>query len=69
MINSDKVILHLFDSGLLTIPFEYCITRDVSKTMLVQNIPETIESKQLETEKINNAKYGDMDKSDILSLC
>ena len=51
MINSDKVILHLFDSGLLTIPFEYCITRDVSKTMLVQNIPETIESKQLETEK------------------
>ena len=64
MINSDKVILHLFDSGLLTIPFEYCITRDVSKTMLVQNIPETIESKQLETEKINNAKsIDDMDKS------
>ncbi|MEC8085979.1 MAG: hypothetical protein VX096_03360 [Pseudomonadota bacterium] len=64
MINNDEVTLHLYDSGLLTIPFEYCITRDVSKTMLVQNIPEKIESEQLEIKKIDKAKsINDMDES------
>ena len=64
MINNDEVTLHLYDSGLLTIPFEYCITRNISKTMLVQNIPETFESEKLDKEKINNAQsIDDMDSS------
>tara|TARA_B100001027_G_scaffold197197_1_gene154520 strand:- start:739 stop:1560 length:822 start_codon:yes stop_codon:yes gene_type:complete len=64
MINNDEVTLHLYDSGLLTIPFEYCITRDDSKTMLVKNIPERIESEQSEIEKTDKAKsINDMDES------
>jgi hypothetical protein len=31
LINQEQVILHLFDSGLLTIPFEYCVSRDIYK--------------------------------------
>ena len=64
MIKNNEVTLHLYDSGLLTIPFEYCITRDTSKTMLVQNIPDSIESNEPDVEKIENAKsIEEMDKS------
>ncbi len=31
MINNNNVTLHLYDSGLLTIPFEYCVTRNTSR--------------------------------------
>ena len=40
LINNNKVDLHLFDSGLLTIPFEYCVTRNESREFLVQDIPD-----------------------------
>ena len=40
LINNNKVDLHLFDSGLLTIPFEYCVTRNKSREFLVQDIPD-----------------------------
>ncbi len=40
LINNDKVDLHLFDSGLLTIPFEYCVTRDKSRELFVEDIPD-----------------------------
>ena len=31
LINDSKVELHLFDSGLLTIPFKYCVARDKTR--------------------------------------
>ena len=40
LINNNKVDLHLFDSGLLTIPFEYCVTRDKSRELFVKDIPD-----------------------------
>ena len=43
MINDNKVVLHLYDSGLLTIPFEHCVTRNIERTMLVQDIPDEID--------------------------
>ncbi len=34
MINNNNVTLHLYDSGLLTIPFEYCVTRDTTRQII-----------------------------------
>ena len=33
--------MHLFDSGLLKIPFELCVDRDESKTFYLDDIPDT----------------------------
>ena len=40
MINNNSVSLHLYDSGLLTIPFEYCVTRDTTKEIFIDDIPD-----------------------------
>ena len=40
MINDSNINLHLYDSGLLTIPFEYCVTRDTSKEIFIEDIPD-----------------------------
>ena len=40
IINDGKVILHLFDSGLLKIPFELCVDRDESKTIYLDDIDD-----------------------------
>ena len=40
LIKDNKVDLHLFDSGLLSIPFEYCITRNKSRELFVRDIPD-----------------------------
>jgi len=40
IINDGKVILHLFDSGLLKIPFELCVDRDDSKTIYLDDIDD-----------------------------
>ncbi len=40
LINQEQVILHLFDSGLLTIPFEYCVSRDISNEIYIDDIPD-----------------------------
>ena len=55
MINNN-VTLHLFDSGLLTIPFEYCVTRDTSRELFIDDIPE--ESKDIAVEKMDKVKIA-----------
>tara|TARA_B100000900_G_scaffold363712_1_gene337909 strand:- start:872 stop:1723 length:852 start_codon:yes stop_codon:yes gene_type:complete len=40
LIKDNKIDLHLFDSGLLSIPFEYCITRNKSRELFVRDIPD-----------------------------
>ena len=41
LINKGKVTLHLFDSGLLAIPFEYCVSRDTSRQIFIDDIPDS----------------------------
>ena len=60
LINDNKVVLHLFDSGLLTIPFEYCVSRDTSREIYIDEIPDdnidlTIE--KMDKVKISKNKY------------
>jgi len=41
LIKDSKVVLHLYDSGLLKIPFELCVERNESKTIFLKDVPET----------------------------
>jgi hypothetical protein len=48
LINNNKVDLHLYDSGLLTIPFEYCVSRNINNEYFIDDIPEKIEEISVE---------------------
>jgi hypothetical protein len=48
LINDSKVSLHLFDSGLLTIPFEYCVSRNSNREIYVDDIPDRQEEISVE---------------------
>ena len=52
LINNNKVDLHLYDSGLLTIPFEYCVSRDSSNEISV----ESMDSIELTSKDSNSYK-------------
>ena len=41
VINNGNVVMHLYDSGLLKIPFELCVERDESRTIYLEDIPDT----------------------------
>ena len=43
IINDSQVNLHLYDSGLLKIPFELCVDTNESNTMYLNEIPDEIE--------------------------
>ena len=65
LINKNKVTLHLYDSGLLTIPFEYCVTRDTSREMLITDIPETKEDISIkDMDEVKVIKKDKIDKVD-----
>ena len=49
LINNGKVNLHLFDSGLLTIPFEYCVSRNINNEYFVDDIPDKLEEINVES--------------------
>ena len=61
LINNDNVDLHLYDSGLLTIPFEYCITRDTSKEIFIDEIPD--EKDEVMVEKMDEIKISKIDRN------
>ena len=63
MIQSDDVKLHLFDSGLLTIPFEYCVTRDRSREIFIDDIPEAKE--EIMVEKMDEIKIAKVESVDV----
>ena len=63
IIQSDDVKLHLFDSGLLTIPFEYCVTRDRSREIFIDDIPEAKE--EIMVEKMDEIKIAKVEKAAI----
>ena len=49
LINNNQVNLHLFDSGLLTIPFEYCVSRNISNEIFIDDIPDNVEEISVES--------------------
>jgi hypothetical protein len=63
IINNKEVILHLYDSGLLKIPFELCVDRDESRSIYLDDIPDkkeeiTIdEMDKIEIDKEKPEKY------------
>jgi hypothetical protein len=48
LIKNKQVDLHLFDSGLLTIPFEYCVSRNINNEYFIDDIPEKLEDISIE---------------------
>jgi len=59
LINNDRVNLHLFDSGLLTIPFEYCVSRNIDKEIYIDDIPD--EKEQISIEGMDKIKLASKD--------
>tara|TARA_Y100000768_G_scaffold200628_1_gene150842 strand:+ start:40 stop:936 length:897 start_codon:yes stop_codon:yes gene_type:complete len=53
LISDNKINLHLFDSGLLTIPFEYCVSRNIEKEIFIDDIPD---EKQISVETMDQIK-------------
>ena len=60
MIKNNKIELHLFDSGLLTIPFEYCVTRNTEKELYIDDIPD--KRQEIAIEKMDEIKIAKLDK-------
>ena len=48
LLNNNKVSLHLYDSGLLTIPFEYCVSRNIDRELYVDDIPDNKQEVSIE---------------------
>ena len=63
LIQNDDVKLHLFDSGLLTIPFEYCVTRDRSREIFIDDIPEVKED--IMVEKMDEIKIAKVERPEV----
>ena len=62
LINNGKVTLHLFDSGLLAIPFEYCVSRDTSRQIFIDDIPDG--NNDISIEKMDEVKVIEKRKND-----
>jgi hypothetical protein len=62
LINKGKVTLHLFDSGLLAIPFEYCVSRDATRQIFIDDIPDS--NTNISIEKMDVVKVTKKRKDD-----
>ena len=69
LINNSEVKLHLFDSGLLKIPFELCIDTNESNTMFLNDIPDAVEEIPLNKMDTIDLTKEPIDKSNIYILC
>ena len=73
LIKDSKVNLHLFDSGLLKIPFELCVDRKTSDSMFLNEIPDQPEEIKIdEMDTIDLEKQSDsmpLNKKNIYILC
>ena len=66
LINKDKVSLHLYDSGLLTIPFEYCVSRNINRELYVDDIPDNQD--EVSVEDMENIKLTSKEKIEYREL-
>jgi hypothetical protein len=73
LIKNSEVNLHLFDSGLLKIPFELCVDRKSSNSMFINEIPDQPEEIKIdEMDTINLDKKLDsisLNKKNVYILC
>ena len=73
LIKDSKVNLHLFDSGLLKIPFELCVDRKTSDSMFLNEIPDQPEEIKIdEMDTIDLSEESDREfliKKNIYILC
>ena len=49
LINNNQVNLHLYDSGLLKIPFEYCVSRNMDNEYFIDDIPDKAQDINIES--------------------
>jgi len=68
VINNSEVKLHLFDSGLLKIPFELCVNVNESNTMYLNEIPD--ESKEIMLDEMDSIDLKDsvIDETDSMKV-
>ena len=65
IINQNKVNLHLFDSGLLKIPFELCVDINETKSIYLDDIPDQKEEITIdEMDKIDIKSRDDLESTD-----
>ena len=72
MINNGKVDLHLFDSGLLKIPFSLCVESNDKKSIYIDDIPDEQEVTIDQMDQINlkdKEDYDTQSMSNIYILC
>ena len=73
VINNSEVTLHLFDSGLLKIPFNLCVDRSESNSIYLNDIPDMTEDIPLN--EMDNIDLNDtqditpINKNNIYILC
>jgi len=66
LINNNEVDLHLYDSGLLTIPFEYCVSRNTNNEYFIDDIPEKIN--EISVEAMDNIELTSKGNSSYQNL-
>ena len=72
IINNGKVDLHLFDSGLLKIPFSLCVESNDKKSIYIEDIPDEQEVTIDQMDQINIKEkegYDTQSMSNIYILC
>lgn len=66
LINNNKVDLHLFDSGLLRIQFEYCVSRNSNNEYFIDDIPDKME--EISIESMDSIKLTSKDNNSYKQL-
>ena len=66
LINNNKVDLHLFDSGLLKIPFEYCVSRNRNNEYFIDDIPD--KSVEISIESMDTIELSSKDNLEYKKL-
>ncbi len=69
LINDNEVILHLYDSGLLSIPFEYCVTRTKVNEIYIEDIPEEKFVDNISDTSTQDTEQDNLAKNNIYILC
>ena len=70
IIKNSKIELHLYDSGLLQIPFELCVNRKASNSILLEEIPdypEEIQLDEMDTIDLNSETKPSLIKNNEIS--
>ena len=72
VINNSQVNLHLFDSGLLKIPFELCVDRNISDSIFLNDIPDQpveIKIDEMDTIDLSEPDDRNQDSKNNYILC